>query len=63
LTATVERELLTLKEVIAATGLYRDTVYKAVVRGEIPAVRIGRRWLVPRDFVAKMLTSKEVSNA
>jgi excisionase family DNA binding protein len=33
--------LLTVKEVAAVLGQHRITVYRAIERGEIPAVRLG----------------------
>ncbi|WP_334109819.1 excisionase family DNA-binding protein [Thermodesulfitimonas autotrophica] len=33
------------------TGLGRGTVYEAIRRGEIPAVRVGRRVLIPIEAV------------
>ena len=40
---------LTVSEYQAATGTGRGTVYEAVQRGEVPAIRIGRRLLIPRE--------------
>jgi excisionase family DNA binding protein len=40
--ATTRAPLLTIPEVARRLGLHRDTVYRKIQRGEIPAVRIGR---------------------
>jgi len=36
-------------------GLGRDASYQAARRGEIPAIRIGHRWIVPRIAMERML--------
>lgn len=50
-----ERRPLTAEEVYRALGISRSTFYKAVQRGEIPALRIGRRVLVPVDAIEALL--------
>ena len=35
-------------EVAALLGIARGVAYESVRNGEIPATRVGRRWLVPR---------------
>jgi excisionase family DNA binding protein len=43
-------EVLTysVDEVAALLGIARGVAYESVRNGEIPATRVGRRWLVPR---------------
>lgn len=36
-------------------GLGRNATYDAAARGEIPTIRIGRRLLVPRAALERML--------
>jgi excisionase family DNA binding protein len=33
----------------------RNQAYEAAARGEIPAIRVGRRWLVPTAALDRML--------
>lgn len=49
-TMTMTTPLLTytVDEVAALLGIARGVAYESVRSGEIPATRIGRRWLVPR---------------
>ena len=42
-----DRKVLNVAEVAVVLGLSRNATYEAVRRGEIPAIRIGRRILVP----------------
>lgn len=42
-----ERKTLSVAEAARALGISRNSAYEAVHRGELPAVQIGRRWLVP----------------
>ena len=39
----------TVDEVAALLGVARGVAYEKVRKGLIPAVRVGRRWLVPRN--------------
>jgi excisionase family DNA binding protein len=49
------RLTLTVEEAAAALGISRAFAYEAVNRNEIPHVRIGRRILVPRAALERML--------
>jgi excisionase family DNA binding protein len=37
-----------VEEVAALLGIARGVAYESVRSGEIPATRVGRRWLIPR---------------
>ena len=50
-----ERLTLTVNEVAAMLGLSRNACYQAVQRGELPAIRIGKRLLVPKASLFKLL--------
>ena len=50
-----ERLTMTVEEAAAALGISRAFAYEAVTRNEIPHVRIGRRILVPRAALERML--------
>lgn len=43
-------ELLTysVEQVAEMLGVARGVAYEQVRSGEIPAIRVGRRWLIPR---------------
>jgi excisionase family DNA binding protein len=42
-------------------GLSRQGAYKAVAAGEIPAIRIGRRLLVPKAALHRMIEGADSS--
>ena len=46
----------TLSEVAALLRISRGSAYEAAKRGEIPAIRIGRRLLVPSDALERLLS-------
>jgi excisionase family DNA binding protein len=46
---------LTVEEAAEALGISRAFAYEAVARGEIPSVRIGRRIIIPRVALERML--------
>lgn len=54
-----EKLTLTVIEAAGLLGLSRNTVYQGIWRGEIPYIKVGKRILIPRDALRKML---EASN-
>jgi excisionase family DNA binding protein len=46
---------MTVDEAAKALGIGRTQAYRAVQSGEIPSIRIGRRYLIPRAALEKML--------
>ena len=50
-----ERKTLTIPEAAKALGIGRNAGYEAARRGEIPTIRIGKRLLVPRAALERML--------
>jgi excisionase family DNA binding protein len=54
-TPTPRREALPIGEAARRLGIHRDTLRAAIRRGEIPATRIGRRWLVPVAALDRLL--------
>ncbi len=50
-----EQHVLTVEEAAKILRISRNSAYEAVKRGDIPSVRIGRRVLVPRTSLEKML--------
>jgi len=52
---TESTAVLTVTEAAELLRLARNTAYAAAKRGDIPTVRIGRRILVPRDALERML--------
>jgi excisionase family DNA binding protein len=50
-----ERLTLTVEEVAATLGISLSHAYEAIRRGEIPSIRIGRRVLVPRAALERLL--------
>ncbi len=50
-----ERKTYTVEEAAERLGISRNSAYEAVRRGEIPSLRIGRRVLIPRAALERML--------
>jgi excisionase family DNA binding protein len=48
---------LSVPEAARLLGIGRNTAYEAIRRGEIPALRIGRRLLVPRAALGRLLST------
>ncbi len=61
MTATIIADLtampatMTIPEAAELLGISRSAAYRAVARGEIPTIRIGRRLLVPTAKLYTML--------
>ena len=51
----IKRRTMTVDEVAKALGVGRSTAYAAIHRGEIPAIKIGDRRLVPIVAIERML--------
>ena len=51
----VERLTFTVEEAAESLGISRAFAYEAVARGEIPCIRIGRRVLIPKIALDKLL--------
>jgi excisionase family DNA binding protein len=49
------RATLTVEEAARVLGIGRGPAYQAVRRGDIPSIRIGKRMLVPRAALERML--------
>ena len=52
-----ERLTLTVEEAASLLGISRNLAYELVSNGQIPSIRLGRRVLVPRKALYKMLDS------
>lgn len=50
-----EAPTLTVEQAGQRLGISRHSAYEAVKRGDIPTIRIGRRILVPRLALDRML--------
>ncbi len=50
-----QRLTMTVEEAAVVLGISRATAYDAVSRGEIPCIRIGRRILIPKVALERLL--------
>jgi excisionase family DNA binding protein len=57
-TVTEERRTLTIEEAAAVLGIGRSLAYDAARRGEIPAIKIGRRLVIPRERLEALLAGE-----
>jgi excisionase family DNA binding protein len=53
--AVIPRTTLTVEEAARVLGIGRSTAYEAVRCGQIPAMRLGRRAIVPAAWLAQQL--------
>jgi excisionase family DNA binding protein len=49
-------DVLSTSELAELLGIPRSTVYELARRGDLPARRVGRRWLFLRDRLAAAIT-------
>lgn len=54
---TITAATMTPDEIAALTGVCARTVRRACERGELPATRIGRRWVISRELFMKRFTA------
>ena len=55
---TDQHHVITVEEASEILRISRNGAYEAVKRGEIPSIRIGRRVLIPRVALEKMLRAE-----
>ena len=53
----IERIVYTVEEAAKLLGISRPTAFQGVERGEIPHIRVGRRILIPKASLDRMLAS------
>ena len=51
-------DVISLEEVAARLGIGRNQAYEFVQKGKIPALRFGRRWLIPRVAFDRLLSGE-----
>ena len=56
----MEKHTFTISETAAMLGVAKNTVYRAVRRGEIPIIRLGGRLLVARTVMSRLLEGNMV---
>lgn len=54
-TIEIRRRTYTVAEAALLIGVSRSTAYELVARGELRAIRLGRRWVVPVSTVAEIV--------
>ena len=54
-----EKMAFSVKETAQLLGIARSTAWAAVWRGQVPTIRIGRRRLVPKVALERMLLGKD----
>lgn len=52
---SVERQTMTVEEAAEVLGISRNLAYELVQRGELPSLRLGRRVVVPRAAMERLL--------
>lgn len=54
----ITRRTVTVEEAGQLLGIGRNQAYEAVRRGDIPSIKIGKRLLVPKPALDKMLNGE-----
>ena len=53
-----QADMATVEELAARLGIGRNQAYEIVQQGKVPALRFGRRWLIPRAQLERMLAGE-----
>lgn len=48
-------EVLTVKEAAALLKTSRQQIRRMIQSGELPAVKVGREWRIPRESISDLL--------
>jgi excisionase family DNA binding protein len=59
----MERETWTVEEAGRLLGISRASAYGAARRGELPVIRVGRRYLIPKVQLAHLLAGQQLAAA
>jgi excisionase family DNA binding protein len=51
----LDRRTFTVREAAQVLGIGRDATYAAVQSGTIPSIRVGRRVVIPREAIGRIL--------
>ena len=54
-----DRFVLTVAEAMVKLGVSRGLLYEAVRTGQVPSIRIGRRILIPRAALDRLLNQNK----
>jgi excisionase family DNA binding protein len=60
---TSERQLLTVEETARLLGIGRSAAYEAARTGQIPSLRLGRRVLIPKRSLMRLLAGEQSHGA
>ena len=63
MTKKTEKLTLTVDEAAQALGLSRNSCYQGVETGAIPSIRIGKRILIPRFALERLLAGTDYTKA
>ena len=58
----MDRETVSIEEIIKRLGIGRNSTYAALQRGEIPHIKIGRRYIVIRAQFERFLSVEGTQN-
>jgi len=58
-TRPVPRQVLTVPEVAQALGISRSLCYQLVASGQLPHIRLGKRIVIPRSSINRILERAE----
>lgn len=50
-----DRTTLTVAEAAPLLGFHPETLYDAIARGDMPAIRVGRRLVIPAAHIRRLL--------
>ena len=51
---------MTVEETADALGIGRTLAYELVTRGELPALRLGRRIVIPRSAIEELVKARTI---
>ena len=51
----IEREYVTPDQLVAILGLSKNVIYRMLHSGELPSIRAGRRFVIPKRALVRLL--------
>jgi excisionase family DNA binding protein len=62
-TRPMRAETMSAVEAARRLGIGKSSLYEALARGEVPGIRIGGRWVVPRARFERFINGEEPGTA
>lgn len=58
----MKENILTIKDTAAYLKMGKSTIYKLILRGDLPAAKVANKWRIRKSRLDKWIVEKEYAN-